>query len=428
MQTTKKQINETKVELAIVADAKQLATLKQSVLERLKSNVKVTGFREGKAPITLIEKQIEPSLLQSEFLDEAINEFYSQAVTERKLRLVSQPKITVAKFVPFTTLEFNAELEVVGDIKLPDYTKIRLAKKPVTVTAKDVNDVIARLRTREAEKKEAKRPVKNGDEVTIDFTGVDAKTKEPISGADGKAYPLVLGSNTFIPGFEPELVGLKTGDQKKFIVTFPSDYGVQALQNRKVEFTVTAKKIQELIEPELDDKFVAKIGPFKTVAELKTDIKKQLTVERQQQAQRELESDLITKIAEQATVAIPDVLIEEQLDRLEQDERQNLAYRGQTWQEHLAEEGVDEAGHRAKHKDAAELRVKAGLVISEIAELEKLTVTPEEFEVHIQVLKDQYPDAQMQAELDKPENRRDVLSRILTEKTITKLVAYATAN
>jgi len=427
MQITKQQINPTTVKLTLSADAALLSETKAEVLKRLGRDVKLQGFRAGKAPLSVIEKNVDQSLLQSEFLDAVLNAMYSESVTSQKLRPVAQPKVTVSKFVPFSTVEADVEVEVVGEIKLPDYKKIRVTKKPVKVEAKDVTEVLESLRTRAAERKDVTRAAKDGDEVTIDFAGTDAKTGEAISGADGKDYPLVLGSNTFIPGFEPNLVGLKVDEEKSFDIVFPKDYGVAALQSKKVTFKVTVHKVQELAEPKLDDAFAAKVSPFKTLAELKADVKQQLATEREVQAQREYESELLEKLAEKTKVAIPTVLVEEEIDRHEADERQNLTYRGQTWQEHLDAEGVTAEQHREKQRPAAELRVKAGLVLSEVAEAEGLTVTPEELEIRMQLLKGQYQDPAMQAELEKPAVRRDIASRILSEKTIGKLTEYATA-
>jgi trigger factor len=426
MQVKREQLGTTKVKLTITADEDVLNATKQHVVQELSRNVKVPGFRPGKAPANLVEKHIEPSVLQAEFLDHVINQLYVDAAQQEKLRPVAQPQITVTKFVPFSSLEFAAETEIVGQIKLPDYKKIKLAPKKVDITTKDVNEVIESLRERSAEKTEVERPAKTGDEVVIDFTGSDAKTGEPIAGADGKEYPLVLGSNTFIPGFEDELIGAKKGAVTSFTLTFPKDYGVAALQDRKVEFTVTVHKVQELQKPTLDDKFVASLGPFKTVADLKADVKKQLEAERQQEANRAYDNELLEKIAEKSTVAIPVSLVEEEINRLEEEEKRNLTYRGQTWQEHLAEEGITAEEHRAKQRSAAELRIKGGLILGEIAEHEGIVVTPEELEIRIMLLKNQYPDAAMQAEFDKPENRSDINSRLMTEKTLDKLRGYAT--
>jgi trigger factor len=425
MQVTQKNLSDTNIQLSIAADAKTLEDAKKEALQQLAKSMRLQGFRQGKAPLNLVEKSADPAALQSEFLDIAMNRMYVHALDENKVRPVAQPKVTVKKFVPFEALELEIEVEIIGTVTLSDYKNIRMEKVAVKVTAKEIDEVIENLKTREADKVDVDRAAKDGDEVTIDFAGVDSKTKEAIAGADGKAYPLVLGSNAFIPGFEPEVIGLKAGEEKTFDITFPKDYGVAALQSRAVTFTVKAVKVQEMKTPKLDDEFAAKVGPFKTVDELKADIKKQLTVEKENQSDREFIDKLVIKITDDSKASIPAVLIEEQIDRMEQEERQNLMYRGQTWQEHLDAEGETEETHRAKLKVDAEKRVKAGLVLSEIAEAEKLTVTPEELEIRIQILKGQYPDPQMQTELDKPENRRDIMSRLLSEKTLAKLQSYA---
>lgn len=427
MQVNVEHPESTITKLSITTDLPVLAEAKERVLKRLARTVKIAGFREGKAPLNLVEKQLDQSALQTEFLEEVINRLYVDAITQEKIRPVNRPDIVIKKFVPFTTLELEATVETVGEIELPDYKKIKLAKTPVKVTEKDVDEVIATLRTRIAEKQDVTRAAKNGDQVTIDFAGRDAKTDEPISGADGKDYPLVLGSNSFIPGFEDNLVGAKAGDEKEFTLTFPKDYGVAALQNRQVTFKVTVSNVQEVVEPKLDDDFAAKVGRFKTLKELRDDIKKQVGFDRQQQADRDYESELLTKIADKAEVAVPPVLVEDELDRIEQNERQNLMYRGQTWEEHLKEEGVTEKEHRERNREGAEQRVKAGLILSEIADKEALDVTDQELSVRLQLLKGQYQDEAMQAELDKPENVREVRSRMLTEKTLAKLTSYATA-
>jgi trigger factor len=427
MQVTRKNLSDTKVQLTLVADEALLAKTKDETLKVFRKDMSVPGFRKGKVPLNLVEKKANTEAFQADFLDRAMNTLYVAALDQEKLRPVAQPKVQIKKIVPFTTLEMEVEVEVVGAVKLADYKKVKITRDAVKVTDKDIDEVIKQLQTRDAEKKDVTRVAKDGDQVIIDFKGVDAKTKEPIQGADAKEYPLMLGSNAFIPGFEPEIVGLKTGDEKTFIITFPKDYSVSALQNRKVEFTVTTKKVQELNEPKVDDAFAAKVGPFKTVDEMKADIKKQLEGEKQYQADRDFETKLLEEITKNSKVAVPKVLVDEEIDRLEADERQNLMYRGQTWQEHLKDEGVTEEEHREQKREQAERRVKAGLVLAEIAEVEKLDITSEEFEVRLQLLKGQYQDKQMQEELDKPENRRDIASRMLTEKTIQKLTEYANA-
>jgi trigger factor len=424
MQVARNSKSATQTNLTIRALGEDLEPIKIHVLSHFRKNVKVPGFRAGKAPAALVEKHVDQKLLLDEFMEHAINELYRQAVNQERLRPVSQPQVTLKKFVPFTELEFEADLETIGEVKLANYKTIKVAKKPVSVTAKEVNAVIGDLQKRMAERVEVKRAAKDGDEVVIDFSGSDEEGK-PVNGAEGKDYPLVLGSKTFIPGFEEHVVGMKAGEDKEFEVTFPKDYGVAALQSKKITFNVSAKKVHELKEPKIDDEFAKKAGPFKNLADLKADIKKQLIAEREREAETQRENEIIQKLVEKSSVEIPETLVDEQLQRLEEEEKRNLVYRGQTWQEHLKEEGVTEEQHRERHRPDAELRVKAGLVLSEVADKEQITVQPEELDIRLQMLKGQYNDAAMQAELDKPEAQQDIAARLLTEKTVAKLVDYA---
>lgn len=425
MQVKRTHPTDTEAVLNIIATGQELDGIKQHTLGHFRNRVKIAGFREGKAPLDLIEKNIDSAALQSEFLEEAINQLYVQAVQSEKLRPVSNPEVNITKFVPYTTLEFEVKVSVIGEIKIPDYKKVRKTKPEIKVTADEVKDVIKNLQTRAAEKKDVDRAAKLGDQVYIDFKGTDAKG-EPVPGADGSDYPLVLGSNSFIPGFEDNVVDMKAGDEKSFELTFPKDYHAKELAGAKVTFAVTATKVQEVVEPKLDDAFAASIGPFKTVDELKKDIKKQLEVERETEVNRLFENELIGELADKTKVSIPKAIVDEQIDKIEDQERQNLVYRGQTWEEHLKEEGITAEEHHEQKRPEAERGIRASLMLAEIAEAEGLDVTPEELEIRMQLLKGQYPDEGMQAELNKPENRRDIASRMLTEKTVEKLVSYAT--
>ncbi len=321
--------------------------------------------------------------------------------------------------------EFDAKLVVLGAVSLPDYKNIKKEKTSISITDADVADVLKNLQTRAAEKKDVERAAQVTDQVWIDFTGVDA-TGKPVDGADGKDYPIALGSNTFIPGFEDNVVGLSAGDSKTFDVTFPGDYHAKALAKQKVTFTVTVNKVQEVIMPKVDDAFAATVGPFTSAKQLKDDIKQQLQLERQNESDRAYETELVGELAEQTKVALPASMVEEQIDKIEDQERQNLVYRGQTWEEHLQDEGVTPEEHREQKRAEAEKSIRASLMLAEISEKENLDITQEELELRIVSLKAQYNDPQMQTELDKPENRRDIASRILTEKTVAKLVGYAT--
>ncbi len=425
MQISLKQLSTTKVQLNLVADNEMLEHVHSHVVEEMGRGVQVAGFRKGHAPANVVEKSLDQQTLQAQFVDHALNEMYGRSIVEKKLRPVGQPAVKISKFVPFKTLEVEMEVDVVGDIKLPDYKKFSFKPAVVEVEDKDVEAVIDDLLARDAEKKPVERAAKDGDEVLIDFTGVDAKTKEAIAGADGNSYPLTIGSNTFIPGFEPELVGLKAGDEKTFDITFPKDYGAKELQKRKVSFTVTAKEVREVALPKLDEKFVAKVGPFKTVAELRNDIRKQIKAEKDHQAARALENDLLTELAKKTKVDIPAVLIEDEVERMIAEQKQNILYRGQTWQEFLSATGKTEEEYRKELAEQAELRVKTGIALGEVAQAEDLEVSETELNARIDELKAHYKDEKMQAELAKSENQRDIASRILTEKAVKKLVDYA---
>jgi trigger factor len=409
---------QTQANIVISAEIEELDKIKHRVLKKLAPRVKLAGFRSGKAPIEMIEKNVDQQLFQSEFLDDAINTFYIAALKEERLRPVGQPKVEIKKFVPFTVLEATYELPVVGKLKLPDYKKHSVKKAEVKITKKDVDSVLDNLQLRAAEKNEVKRAAKNDDDAWIDFVGVDAK-KKPVKGAEGKDYPLALGSGTFIPGFEENVVGMKPGDKKDFTVTFPKDYGVADLQNVKVTFTVTLNKVMEVVKPKLDDALASTVGPFVTLEELKADIKKQLEHEQKHKVERDFEAAIVNELADKTKVEIPESLIEEQEELVLQEVRQNVVQRGMTYEEFLKNQGVtDEEYKKNEISPEALRRVKAGLVLSEIGDIEGIDVSPEELEARIQQLKGQYPDKQMQDQLEQPESRREINARLRSEKVI----------
>lgn len=424
MKITRTDVTPTQIKLLISATEADMAPIKEGVVARLAKDVKLPGFRDGKAPAGLVEKNIDQNILQNDFLDEAMTQLYAKATQEEGIRPVTRPEVAIKKFAPFTELEFEVTTSIVGKITLPDYKKINIPKDKVSVTAKDVTEIIESLKGRMAEKKEVKRAAKLKDEAVIDFKGVD-KDSKAIEGAEGKDYPLALGSGSFIPGFEEEIVGLKAGDEKTFDIVFPKDYGAKELAGAKVTFTITVKVVNELVDPEVNDEFAAKIGPFKTVADLKEDIKKQLTFERQREVDGKHQDEVIRAISEKTKVEIPQSLIDQQVVYNIDEIRRNLVQRGQTYEEFLKAEGKTEEEYQKELEPQAIEQLKASLILSEIADIEKLTITPEELEIRIQLLKGQYNDPAMQAELDKPENRRDITSRMLSEKVVEFLTSFS---
>lgn len=425
MQITRNDISETKVEFTVKVGLEELTHAKQGELKERAKTMKVTGFREGKAPLGVVEKQIDSNELQAKVINHAINDAYNKIIEDEKLRTFAQPEVEVKAFVPYSELEFTATVEIMPKIKLADYKKFSKSIKKASVTAKDVDEVLENLRSRGATKKDSDKVAKNGDEVVIDFEGTD-KDGQKVAGASGKDYSLNLGSKSFIPGFEEGLVGVKKGDKKELKLAFPKDYHAEKLAGTKITFAVTVNKVQTLEKPKLDDAFAASVGPFKTLDDLKKDIKEQLAQQKQQEADNAVKDEIVEELVKKSTFALPDILVEDQMKMLEQDFDQNLTYRGITKKEYLKKEGYkDEAEMRKKEfSKKAEQRVATGMVLAEVAEAEKVTVSPEEVNERIALYKQQYQ--QNAAQFDQPEMRREVASRLLTEKTVDRLFEIAT--
>lgn len=425
MNVKREKLSETKVKLNIAIDELEIVPIKEKVLRKLSQNMKIAGFRKGKAPLSVIEKQADNNLLQTEVLQEAIQQNYGTAVEKEGLNTLTPPEIKVEAYVPFTEIKFTAEVEIMPKVKLGDYDKIKKKPAKVTVSEKEVSEVVENLRTRAAEKVESKQAANNGDEVIIDFEGKDSKGKA-VSGASGKDYPLTLGTNTFIPGFEDGVVGLKTGDKKTLNLTFPKDYHAKNLAGTKIKFDVEVKKVQELKKPEANDDFASKAGPFKSIKELKEDIRTQLTRQKEIDETNKIKDEIVEELVKKSTFAMPEILVDDQIKMLEQDMAQNLMYRGITKSEYIKERGFKDEDDWKKQElvPQAERRVAVGIVLSAVADKESLQVSQQELDERLNLYRQQYQ--QQQAEFDKPEVQRDVASRVLTEKTVQLLFEKAT--
>lgn len=417
--------SETEVKLVISVGSAELESLKKSTVAKLGKKLKVAGFRPGKAPASVIEKQIDDNQLQVEVLQDAIEEYYKEAAIKELLKPLASPQVDVKKFVPFTELEFEAKLEIMPDIKLGDYSKMKKSAPKNTATDKEVMDVVENLRTRVAEKVSVDKKAENGDEVWIDFEGVDVKGTK-VAGASGDNYPLNLGSNTFIPGFEDGLVGVNKGDKKDLKLAFPRDYHAANLAGTKITFKVTVKDIKQVVLPKVDDELAAKLGPFKTLDDLKRDIKAQLIEQKTSEAVAKVKDEIVEELVKKSKLALPKILLEDQMASLQDDMKQNLTYRGITLKDYIAQEKFkDEAEWKEKAlKPQAERRVSVGMVLAEVAEKEKLTVSEAELNERVSLYKTQYQ--QQAGDFDTPEMQREVLSRMLTEKTVEFLYQQAT--
>lgn len=420
MKHTLKKLSETQLEITVLASSEDVHTAKVSALSRLARELKVPGFRKGKVPANVAEKHLDQNVLGNETIQFVIQKTLTEVVQVENLRVLDQPKIELKKFIPFDELEFTAVIDVIPEITLGNYTKLKVKRTVKKVEQSDVDDVLERVKQNFAEKKDVKRAAKLSDEVTIDFVG--KKNNVAFDGGTSEDYQLVLGSNSFIPGFEDAVVGMKPGDKKSIPLTFPKDYHAKDLKGAKVEFDVTLKTVSEVTTPELTDEVAGKVGPFATVKELTEDIRRELTSQAEREADSVYKDDLVGALVKVSRVPVPDVLVEDQLKSIERDAKQNLMYRGQTPDEYMEQQGyADEAAWRdAEFRPTAIERVKAGLVLAELSKREHVEATKEELDARLAEMLQQYPT--MKDQLDTPESRADLVNRLVTEKTLERLV------
>ena len=423
MKTSVKYLSDTKVAVNVALGVSELKDAELAALNELGKDIKVPGFRKGKVPVSVVSKNVNPNVLAQKTLESALSKAVADAFISEKLQALDRPEVEVKKFVPGSELEFTAESEVMPKIKIGDYKNLKSTAKKVSVTKKDISEITDRLKKGFASKKTVQRPAKLTDEVNIDFEG--KKDGIAFDGGKGEKYDLVLGSNSFIPGFEDGIIGKKTGETFDLKLTFPEDYHADNLKGAEVVFTTTINEIKEVVEPELNDELAAKAGPFKTVEELEDDIKREITKQKETEAIEKLKDDLVAELVEKSTVPVPDVLLKDQMKLIEQDTNRNLMYRGMS---------IDDYIKSLKYKDKndwlenevrpiAEKRVKAGLLLAELSKAEKIEATENELLEKINQLGKQYPSEDMRKHLKTPEVQRDVANRILTEKTVDRLVS-----
>lgn len=422
MKITRKDISNTRVELIVSLGSEELAGAEQVALVHLSKDLKVPGFRPGKAPLAEVKKRVGTEELQSHLIGDAINRAVPEALDAEKLQALDRPEVDVKKIVPGESLEFTLEVDILPKITLGNYKKLKVEKPKITVSKKDIDEVIERMRQGFADKKEVSRAAKNGDEVIIDFKGVDAKGVA-FAGGEGKDYSLMLGSSTFIPGFEEGIVGKKPGSTFDLNITFPKDYHAAHLAGQKVTFHVTLKTVKENALPAVDAAFAAKCGPFKTVDELKADIKKEITTQRENEAQERLKDQLVEQLVKASKPPVPEILIKDQMKSIETDFVQNLMARGMTLQQYLDEKSwTREQWEAGDLREAAIRRVQSALVLSELSKVEKIEITQDELNARHQQMLQQYTDPNMRLQLETPQARADLSNRVLTEKTLDRLI------
>ncbi len=422
MKTKVKNISDVKVELTISLGVEELKAAEQVALTKLAKEVKIEGFRKGKAPLEMVAAQVDQNVLGQEVIENALSKAVAEAFLKEKIQAINRPEVDVKKFIPGTELEFTATSEIMPKVELGDYKNLKVKKEKVSVSQKEINETIDQILKNFAEKKKVKRAAKEGDEVVIDFLG----KKDGVAFGGGKAekFPLELGSKSFIPGFEEGLIGKKAGDELSLDLKFPKDYHAKDLAGAKVVFEVKIHEVRENVLPEINEEFLSKLGEFKTKEDFEKQIKEDLKTQKQAEADDKFKDELVKKLAEVSKVPVPEILLEDQKQSIEMDMQQNLMYSGLSLDDYLKRMNkTREEWLENDVKAVAESRVKSGLALAELSKVEKIQSSVDELDARIAQLKEQYGNSkEVVKQLSSDDVRRNLANQILTEKTIDLLV------
>ena len=422
MKTKVKNISDVKVELTISLGVEELKAAEQVALTKLAKEVKIEGFRKGKAPLEMVAAQVDQNVLGQEIIENALSKAVAEAFLKEKIQAINRPEVDVKKFIPGTELEFTATSEIMPKVELGDYKNLKVKKEKVSVSQKEINETIDQILKNFAEKKEVKRAAKEGDEVIIDFLG--KKDGVAFDGGKAEKFPLELGSKSFIPGFEEGLIGKKAGDELSLDLKFPKDYHAKDLAGAKVVFEVKIHEVRENVLPEINEELLSKLGEFKTKEDFEKQIKEDLKIQKQAEADDKFKDELVKKLAEVSKVPVPEILLEDQKQSIEMDMQQNLMYSGLSLDDYLKRMGkTREEWLENDVKAVAESRVKSGLALAELSKVEKIQSTVDELDARIAQLKEQYGNSkEVVKQLSSDDVRRNLANQILTEKTIDLLV------
>lgn len=421
MKTKLKKLSDSRVELTVTLDAKDLKTAGEKAVEKLAKEVRVEGFRKGKVPTEVAKKFIPENDLNAETADIAVRTTVIAAFAENEKSPLVVPNVNVTKYVPGEMMEYTATADIIPDIKLGDYKKLGVKKEPVKILAKDIQGVLDNIAKSFAEKKAVKRAAKLTDEVIIDFVGKRDGVAFP--GGSAKDFHLVLGSMSLIPGFEDGIVGHESGDKFELKLTFPKDYGMKDLAGVKTVFEVLLKQVNEVKTPEINDELAKKVGPFKDLAALKDDIKKNLTLQTEQREGEKHKDALIKALVAKSKIPAPEILISDQMRMIKDDITRNATSQGITFEEYLKRAGETEEKWEKEARKIAEERVKASLALQTIAVEQKITVSDELVAAKIAELRDVYQKSpEALKSLKDPNVKMDIKNRMIIEKTIDFLV------
>ena len=369
-----------KITITVDADAFEEAMVKS--YNKNKKNISIQGFRKGKAPRKMVEKLYGPEVFYEDAANFAIPDAYEEAAKESGLEIVSRPEIDVVEIEKGKDFRFTATVAVKPEVTLGEYKGVEVPKSETEVTDEEVEAELKKEQEKNSRTITVEdRAAENGDTATIDFEGfVDG---EAFEGGKGTDYPLTLGSNTFIPGFEEQLVGAKTGDHVEVKVTFPEEYQAKELAGKEAVFQCDVKKVEAKELPELDDDFAKDVSEFDTLAEYKEDVKKNLTEKKAEDARRAKEDAAVDKVIENAQMDIPEAMLMTQCRQMLDDFSRRMQSQGLSMDQYFQFTGMTADKMMEDMKPQALKRIQTRLVLEKVVEVENVEVSDEKLDEQI---------------------------------------------
>ena len=375
--------------LTIEVSAEDLDKAMEKAYQKQKSRISLPGFRKGKAPRKMIESMYGKGVFMEDAVNSLVPQEYTKALGECDLEIVSQPEINVTQMEPGKALIFTADVAVKPEVTLGDYKGVEVPKSEIAVTDEEVDAEVKKEQDKNARTVAVEdRAAANGDITTIDFEGfVDGVAFE---GGKGTDYALTLGSGTFIPGFEDQLVGANTGDHVEVKVTFPEEYQAKELAGKEAVFQCDVKKIETKEVPELDDEFARDVSEFDTLAEYKEDVKKKLTEKKEKEARTAKENAAVDKAIENAQMDIPELMTKTECRQMMDDFSRRMQQQGLSMEQYFQFTGQSMDKMMEDMKPQALKRIQTRLVLEKVAEAENIQPSEEEITEEIQKMADAY--------------------------------------
>ena len=409
-------LEKSRVALTIETSAEEFEAAVNKAYLKMRGKINVPGFRVGKAPRKIIEKMYGAEVFYEEAVNIILPDAYEAAVKEQELDVVGYPEVELESCTKDGVV-FKCTVAVYPEVKLGQYKGLEAPKAEVKVAAADVNARLKEMADRNSRLVSVDRAVKKGDTADIDFEGFDNGVA--FDGGKGENFDLEIGSGSFVPGFEEQLIGMKAGEEKDIDITFPKDYTPE-LAGKPVVFHVKVNEVKVKEVPALDDEFAKDVSEFDTLKELKADIKKKLTAERTEAAQRAFEDVLMAKVAEGVEADVPHEMVDLQAEQMTEGFKQQLAAQGIPFDQYLKMTNTTEADFKSQAYGPAEQQVKMDLAISAIVKAENLEASDDEVEAEMKKVADKYGmDLDTVKKYLRPE---EVKEQVIREKVI-KLVA-----